>query len=93
MSDQINIAQVLGPRGTVKIDPEEHEAERASRLRNEDKDAAVERFKNVVTFLVAIAGLAALVVLCVWFGLVDKEASPETRRQPAPCPRCPGRRR
>lgn len=78
MADQLDLQSLL--RGQVSVKPEEHDQDRAARIRREDRAALIDDCKGIVVFaclLLAIGGIAAL---SVFKGFFDPSATPDTQR-------------
>lgn len=78
MTDPIDLGSAL--RGQVTVTPDEHEADRAARIRREDRAALIEDCKGVVVFACVLLAIAGVTALSVFKGFFDAQASAETQR-------------
>ena len=66
--------------GEVSVKPEEHPAERAARLRSEQRQALLEDIKNTVLFACFLGAVLILGGLSAYEGIFDAGASTDTKR-------------
>jgi len=66
--------------GQVTIKPDEHPDDRAVRLEAERRNARYESYKDITTFAASLLGLILTAAACAYFGLLDNNASPDTKR-------------
>lgn len=78
MADQLDLQSVL--RGQVSVKPEEHDQDRAARIRREDRAALIEDCKGVVVFVCVLLVIGAIAALSVFKGFFDPSATAETQR-------------
>ena len=80
MSNDIRLDETFSQRASVKIEPAEHDDERASRLRQEEAEARFElRKRYLMMCLVAAMGTIVFGV-ALYEAVFDAAATPDTRR-------------
>jgi len=78
-SEEIDVS-VARLRGDLTITPEEHEDDRAKRLKREDRAALIDDIQRVAVFLVILVALITIGVVAGYEGVISPNASPETQR-------------
>lgn len=79
MPNQLNLDGVVA-RGDVTLGREELPEERAVRLKHENRAANIKHCEDVAIFVALYLFLILMVLVCLYFLLFSKAATPETQR-------------
>ena len=80
MAAKVDLTEIVARRARISIDPEESAEEHLARLRADGRWATLEIVKAYVLFFAILIALLAIGSLCVWEGIFDPSASPDTKR-------------
>ncbi len=75
---QIDLRTVLRPIASLTL--EEHERDRESRIKVEERQIFIEDCKGVAVFSVIVLGIVAVATLCAYVAVFDSTAPVDTKK-------------